>query len=126
MSGPQAQAFYTKRVKLSARICNWVAALRVDHPMLDRPFVYAKTNAVNQLIKETLTHRRQLVKRFPDLRKDFGLILDRKGNLANIHELKEDLWTEEFYKELEEQQEGRQISRYNSSNALSVTGNSAA
>jgi len=95
--------------------------------MLDRPFVYSKANAVNQLIKETLQHRRQLIKRFPDLRKGFGLILDRKGNLANIHELKEELWTEEFYKELEEQQESRQISRYNSSNALSelrsATGN---
>ena len=53
---------YKKFVKLGVRIYNSIETLRVDHPMLNRPFVYNGFSMQNRIVKITLKIRKMLIK----------------------------------------------------------------
>lgn len=89
MSSDEAKATYFILLKVSFRIYGSIDRLRVDHPMLNRPFIFAGWNLQNQMIKQTLNLRYNLKKRYESLRdKDqIDRILDKTGRIIKICEL---------------------------------------
>lgn len=89
MSSEEAKAAYFVLLKVSFRIYGSIDRLRVDHPMLNRPFIFAGWNLQNQMIKQTLNLRYNLRKRYESLRgKDqIDRILDKTGRIIKVTEL---------------------------------------
>lgn len=89
ISAEEAKAAYFLLLKVAFRIFCQVDRLRVDNPMLNRPFVYNGDNLQNQLVRQTLNLRHNLRKRFPALKTKDELeqILDKTGKIIKMSEL---------------------------------------
>ena len=58
----RAKGYYYIVLKLSCRIYNQVERLRVDNPMLNRPFIYHRKNMQTALVNDQLNIRENLIK----------------------------------------------------------------
>ena len=70
----RAKGYYYVILKLSGRIYNQIERLRVDHPLLNRPFIYANSNYCPYLIKDGLILRRIVAKSHPDIKDEIVLV----------------------------------------------------
>ena len=61
--------------------------LRVDYPILNRPFIYNRENLQNSLVRDGLNIRSNLIKRFKDLKPDLNRILDKSGKIIQLLEV---------------------------------------
>jgi len=80
----RAKGYYYIVLKLSCRIYNQIERLRVDNPMLNRPFIYNRKNTQGSLVSDQLNIRENLVKRFRDLKPDLGRVLDKSGRIVKL------------------------------------------
>ena len=85
----EAKATYFILLKLSCRIFNQIERLRVDNPLLNRPFIFKNQNMQNLMIKQVLNVRQNLRARFLELSKKEVLdrILDKSGKIIKLSEL---------------------------------------
>ena len=81
MTELRAKGYYFIILKLSTRIFNQVERLRIDYPILNRPFIYNRENLQNALVRDQINVRNNLVKRFKDLKADLNRILDKSGKI---------------------------------------------
>lgn len=80
-SETRAKGYYFILLKLSTRIFNQVERLRIDFPMLNRPFIYNRENLQNALVRDGLNIRNNLIKKFKSLKPDLNRILDKSGKI---------------------------------------------
>jgi len=78
----RAKGYYFIILKLSTRIHNQIERLRVDNPMLNRPFIFNRENFQSSLVKQQLFIRDSLIKRYRHLKKDFDRVLDKSGKIV--------------------------------------------
>ena len=89
---------YKKFVKLGTRIYNSIETLRVDHPMLNRPFIFNGSSMQNKIVKVTLQMRKLLIKtKGRDLKNALKMVLDKNGRMVEYYSLKEEIWEKEFH-----------------------------
>ena len=88
----RAKGYYYIILKLSYKIHNWINRLRVDYPLLNRPFIYGRTNMGPHMVKEGLTLRKVILKAHPDLHADLNRVLDKSGKIVQITQIQE--WNE--------------------------------
>ena len=89
MSADEAKAAYFLLLKVSLRIFGQITRLRVDNPMLNRPFIHNNDNLQNQLVRQTLNLRYNLKRKFPSLtgKDELDRILDKTGKIITVSEL---------------------------------------
>ena len=80
----RAKGYYYIILKLSTRIYNQIERLKVDNPMLNRPFIYNRENYQTGLIREQLNIRDNLSKGFPGLKGELNRVLDKSGKIAKV------------------------------------------
>lgn len=68
MTDATAKQYYFTLLKISCKIYNMVQMLRIDHPMLNRPFIYQGVNLQTHMIKQILNVRENLHKKYDTLR----------------------------------------------------------
>lgn len=83
-SNIRAKGYYYVILKLSGRIYNQIERLRVDHPLLNRPFIYANSNYCPYLIKDGLILRRIVAKSHPDIKEEIDRVLDKSGKIVPL------------------------------------------
>lgn len=88
----RAKGYYYVILKLSQKTHTWIERLRVDYPLLNRPFIYGRTNMGPHMIKEGLTLRKVVLKAHPDLREEVDRVLDKSGKIVRISQMDE--WNE--------------------------------
>lgn len=89
MNDVMAKQYYFTLLKISCRIYNQVQRLRVDHPMLNRPFIYQGVNLQRHMIKQILNVRENLNKLYSTLKenKELDRVLDKTGKIILVQEL---------------------------------------
>ena len=71
---------YKKMLKVSWSIFNTIEHLRLDHPMLNRPFVYGGNSSLQQIVvKELIVLRGDLLKGHPEHKSKLSYVLDTSG-----------------------------------------------
>lgn len=83
----RAKGYYYILLKLSCRMFNQIERLRVDNPMLNRPFVYDDKNLQVSLVRDCLNLRNNLIKQFKGLKNELDRVLDKSGKIVNISNL---------------------------------------
>ena len=86
-SEDQAKGYYFMVLKFSHKLFNQIERLRVDHPMLNRPFVYRQESLQTTLVRDQFKIRRKLIKRFPNLEKDLDRVLDKSGQAVKLEHI---------------------------------------
>ena len=86
-SETRAKGYYYVLLKLSTKLHNQVERLKVDNPMLHRPFVYQRRNLQTVLVRDQVNIRDNLVKRFRGLKGELDRVLDKSGKIIRIETL---------------------------------------
>ena len=80
----RAKGYYYIILKLSCRIFNQIERLRVDNPLLNRPFIYNDKNLQVTLVRDCLNIRNNMIKQFRTLKDDLDRVLDKSGKIVKI------------------------------------------
>ena len=83
------KGYYFVILKLSCRIFNLIERLRVDFPLLNRPFIYGKGNYQTILIKDMLKIRHRLTDINYDFHTELNRILDKSGMIVKVSHISE-------------------------------------
>lgn len=80
----RAKGYYFIILKISTRIFNQIERLRIDFPILNRPFIYNRENFQNALVRDGMNIRNNLIKRFKELKSELNRILDKSGKIVQM------------------------------------------
>ena len=59
-----------------------ITGLRVDYPVLNRPFIFDKKNVQNHLAEETVNLRKNLLVYVTEAKHKLSKVLDAKGKIV--------------------------------------------
>lgn len=80
----RAKGYYFVLLKLSCKLFNLMEALKVNHPMMNRPFMYKEKQMQPTLIRDTLELRSKLIRKFRSLKKQLDRVLDKSGHIVRV------------------------------------------
>lgn len=81
-SEKRAKGYYFVLLKMSHQLFGQVERLRVDHPMLNRPFMFNDESLQTTLVREQMRLHRRVVKVFPNVREEVNRVLDKSGQVV--------------------------------------------
>lgn len=59
----------------------------MDHPLLNRPFIYSQYNYSPYMVKDGIILRRILVKTHPQIKPDLDRVLDKSGKIVKLQHI---------------------------------------
>ena len=86
-SETRAKGYYYILLKISTKLHNQIERLKVDNPMLHRPFIYQRKNHQTVLVRDQVNIRENLIRRFRGLKDELDRVLDKSGKIIRIETL---------------------------------------